>query len=262
MIAIDKLISHRASLYGFGRVARALRTMAAARLHQAHQAQIVADLQVQTLFQIIARLGGIDAPCPSLPPFVIVVGPEHGFTGNMSARLLDEAAGMQPGDFLLVGAALVREARIRRFEAGTLSLAAHIKAARITADQVNAEISTRADSRPVGILAADPMTLQLTYQRLFPVQIKPLDHKIAPLIHLPARDLIPALTMRYRRAIVDRAIIGAIAAENRARRQRLDNALDGVDERLDQLDRELARARQDAITVELGDLIGGIISAA
>jgi F0F1-type ATP synthase gamma subunit len=264
----DKLSAHRASLSAFGRVARALRVLAVSRRHQAMEALGIAQAHCQALETVVARLGGTapGADLPDLlPPIQIVLGPEHGFTGAMASALLDHVvarrvADRRADDLVLIGARLTREARMRGMSFTALPLPVHLA----DGPALAAQLATRcqeAVGRSVELVVMDPAVLIVRSSQLSPVIVAPDLRTCAPLHHLKTDELIRQLTDALLRARLNTHILEAIAAENTARQTRLQRALDGVDDRIAALDRDLRAAHSEAVTVELGDLIGGILAS-
>jgi F0F1-type ATP synthase gamma subunit len=264
----EKLSAHRASLAAFGRVARALRVLAVSRRHQAMEALGIAHGHCQALETVLARLGGTDrgGDIPELRPALqIVLGPEHGFTGGMASALLDHVAARPAGDrktsnLILIGARLTREARIRGMSFTALSLPVHLADGPALAVQL-ATLSQESGGRPVELIVMDPVAHIVRSSPLSPVIVAADLRTCAPLHHLNTDELIRQLTDALLRARLNTHILEAIAAENTARQTRLQRALDGVDDRIGALDRDLRAAHSEAVTVELGDLIGGILAA-
>ena len=266
MIPLERLVTHRASLAGFGRVARALRALAVSRLHQAQSARQVARNRVDCLERMIGRLGGYAGRSPGGAPVLIAIGPEHGFTGSLAARVLDEVqlvqAEMSIAGFIHVGNGLAREARLRGIKSEPIALANHVAGLSVCAGQLFDRLAQYPPGHEIWILGASGNDGHIATSRLQPLSIDPLYSCYPPLIHGDPGMAIRSLIGLLEKSMVDLCLTEGLVAENLARQRRLDSALDGVDERLGELDRQLAGARQDAITIELGDLIGGMIAAA
>ena len=71
-------------------------------------------------------------------------------------------------------------------------------------------------------------------------------------------DVLVDLTPKYVRAQIYQSILEAFASEHSARMVAMQNATDNANELISQLTLDLNKARQETITAELLDLIGGI----
>jgi F0F1-type ATP synthase gamma subunit len=260
MIRADRLAAHKVSLMAFGHVARALRALA---VHRAQQATArVSEVQdAYTRLERMAARFGIPAAPQGSRPLVFVLGPEHGFTGALASRLLDAVETMASAEVIIIGTRLGREAAIRGLAADIIPLAVHIGAADQTGKRIAERLALEQANRPCLL-----MTLPHADQAPVLVPLRPLaieaDGRAEPIYQLERLVLVDALRQALERAQINLAVLTAIKSENIARHLRLQAALDGVDDRLAQLDRQLAQERQSALTTELGDLIGGILALA
>ena len=97
---------------------------------------------------------------------------------------------------------------------------------------------------------------------LIPVEISddeeqiPLDYIFEPDIEKLLNTLIP----RYIEMEIYHGVLEATASEHSARMESMQNATDNANELLDDLTLELNKARQQVITSELLDLVGGMIA--
>lgn len=79
-----------------------------------------------------------------------------------------------------------------------------------------------------------------------------------PMTSPSAAQLLPRLIREQVYIDVFQAFIESFAAENAARLASMKNATDNIDELLDELQARYRRERQDAITTELMELLGGV----
>lgn len=99
-------------------------------------------------------------------------------------------------------------------------------------------------------------------KKLIPVEISedeeqiPLDYIFEPDIEKLLNTLIP----RYIEMEIYHGVLEATASEHSARMVAMQNATDNANELLDDLTLELNKARQQVITSELLDLVGGMIA--
>ena len=259
MMRADRLAAHKASMIAFEHVARALRALAVYRAQQANS-RVTDCLDAHARLVRMAARFGLPAVRPSATrPLIFVLGPEHGFTGALAGRLLDAAKDFGAADFILIGTRLGREAAIRGLAADVIALAVHIGAATQTSKLIAERLAREPDDRPCLLISLPHADQEPMHTQLRPLTIAG-SGGTEPITQLPRPVLINALRQAIERALIDLAVMNAIKSENTARHLRLQAALDGVDDRLAQLDRQLAQERQSALTTELGDLIGGILA--
>ena len=118
--------------------------------------------------------------------------------------------------------------------------------------------------------------VQLVYNKFINVQIQePTSQKILPLdpdIQLEANELIGyiyepspgdvlnALAPRYLEVLIYQAILESLASEQAARMVAMRNATDNANNMLDDLTLQINKVRQESITGELLDIIGGVVA--
>jgi F-type H+-transporting ATPase subunit gamma len=69
--------------------------------------------------------------------------------------------------------------------------------------------------------------------------------------------ILDALLPRYIEARIYAALLNAAASEHAARQRAMKSATDNADELITRLTRVMNRARQDAITTEIMEIVGG-----
>lgn len=79
-----------------------------------------------------------------------------------------------------------------------------------------------------------------------------------PDFSIPVHELLPLLVKEQVYIDLFRALTQSFAAENAARLASMQSAADNIEERLNELEGQYRRARQDVITSELMDLMGGV----
>jgi len=118
--------------------------------------------------------------------------------------------------------------------------------------------------------------VQLVYNKFINVQIQePTVQRILPLdpdIQLEANELIgyiyepspgevlDALAPRYLEVLIYQAILESLASEQAARMVAMRNATDNANNMLDDLTLQINKVRQESITGELLDIIGGVVA--
>ncbi len=105
-------------------------------------------------------------------------------------------------------------------------------------------------------------------QKPIQLQLLPLDPDVSEAEGLPAhldyiyepspQEVLSALAPRYVETLVYHSILEAQASEHSARMIAMRNATDNANELIDELTLDLNKARQEAITGELLDIVGGV----
>lgn len=117
---------------------------------------------------------------------------------------------------------------------------------------VHHQVLGAARSEPVvrQLLPLDPAWLQRLWER-------PWDSRSRPLLVGDASELFKAIVREIITVSLHRAAIESLASENAARLAAMHSAERNLEERLDDLNREYRRERQNAITSELLDVVAG-----
>jgi len=118
--------------------------------------------------------------------------------------------------------------------------------------------------------------VQLVYNKFINVQIQqPVAQKILPLdpdIQLEAKEqigyiyepspgeVLSALAPRYLEVLIYQSILESLASEQAARMVAMKNATDNANNMLDDLTLQINKLRQESITGELLDIIGGVVA--
>jgi len=107
--------------------------------------------------------------------------------------------------------------------------------------------------------------VQLVYNKFINVQIQqPVAQKILPLdpdIQLEAKEQIGyILAPRYLEVLIYQSILESLASEQAARMVAMKNATDNANNMLDDLTLQINKLRQESITGELLDIIGGVVA--
>jgi len=105
------------------------------------------------------------------------------------------------------------------------------------------------------------ITFAPTRFQLLPVQIKqekwPNEEYCPPLFDLPVREMIHLLLPNYLAAVFYDRLLDSELSEQASRRTAMDNANDNADRLLDKLTIEYNKARQNAITQEITEVVSG-----
>jgi F-type H+-transporting ATPase subunit gamma len=212
----------------------------------------------------------VPAECARLG--LVVVCSEHGFCGGFNDKLLDaaeQAIAESGSDVRLVvvgNRGAQRAAERGRRPDFTLQMATHSGGVTAVVHRVAREFyrmfcagelgrlevvySGYTDGRQTGVersllLPLDPLVLE----RNLP--------SIPPLVNLDAGDLFEELAGEYFFAALEKAVMESFASENAARFRTMEAAHENIDKKFDELNRLARRLRQEAVTTEILDLIGG-----
>ena len=74
---------------------------------------------------------------------------------------------------------------------------------------------------------------------------------------IPDDEALRYIVPKYLTSLIHGALIEAVASENGARMQAMDNATNNAEEMIDKLTLQYNRARQGSITQELTEIIAG-----
>ena len=96
-------------------------------------------------------------------------------------------------------------------------------------------------------------------QTVLPISNEEEESSISDYIYEPSDyEVLIELTPKYVRSQIYQSILEAFASEHSARMVAMQNATDNAGELIGELTLDLNKARQETITAELLDLIGGI----
>jgi len=204
-------------------------------------------------------------------PGLVVFCSEHGFCGSFNEPLVNaanEARRSEPNlRLIFVGA---RGAQ-RASECGlgselTLPMATHSGGVTAAARRVAAELYRRFVARELTsidvIFTRQTTGARISHERvkLLPFQAPEIDKKptgAPPLVNLKPRRLLEELGAEYMFAMLEATAMESFASENAARFRTMEAAHEHIQSKTTDLDRIARRVRQDAVTTEILDLIGG-----
>ena len=276
------------SVANTAKVTSAMQLIAASKMRRAQQmvsdGRAYAEKMEEVLQHLVARSGGADdaPPVPLLASrpvgrtLLLLVTPDRGLAGGLVANI-NRAAGraMQeegvPVDVVAVGRKgerfVVRAGQELKatFSVGDRpSLDDTLAISRMLIDEF---ISTEYDK----VLLAYSLFVNTTVQQPVVKTLLPVEpaeesetggdsdgyHETDYIFEPDAIRVLDALTPRYVETQVYHAILEAIASEHSARMVAMRNATDNANELIDDLTLDLNKARQESITSELLDMIGG-----
>ncbi|WP_435538980.1 F0F1 ATP synthase subunit gamma [Azospirillum sp. ST 5-10] len=269
---LNEVEARRASMEELGGVVDAMRALAAVRLQQATAAlggtRAYAGVVGDALARALAALAE-GAPPPGnghrTARGLVLFGAEHGFVGAFNDPLAERVAADGAPDVLLAAgsraAAALEERGLRVDHAFAMATqpAGVTAVARRLADRLY-DLTAAGTVRRVDLLYRRRPDGAVYRQPLFPVDPARLGPSpgAPPLLGLPAAALVERLADEYVFAQLAHAAVESFASENAARLSVMLSASQNVAERLDAMTRLERRLRQEAITAELLELVGGV----
>jgi len=208
---------------------------------------------------------------PESPPRrgIVLFTSEHGFVAGFNERLIEAVElDLASSDTLLIvgsrGAAFAAERGHRPAWTSPMAtgLASVSQTVRHLEEELYPQIARGEITRAEVVFGryARGSAARIERRRLFPLEVAPSSHSgrgLAPLHDLPAAELLERLTAEYVLAQLTEAAIEALAAENGARFATMESASDNITHKLEGLQLEASRARQEEVTTELLDLVVG-----
>lgn len=188
-----------------------------------------------------------------------LIGTEHGFVGNLNARLIREAVRPESGRIFVVGrraASAAAEAGLKI--EGILPMTSHMRAIpllarqiaqRISADEVRVAFCRHRPER--GVSVVERQVVPVFQPKEKPRNLNP------PLHHLPPIELLRAFAGEYLMAEIARALTEAFVGENATRLRVLTAADRNIGDKIDALRQTARQLRQETITAELLDIVIG-----
>lgn len=215
---------------------------------------------------------GTDADAGSAAsPGLVVFCSEHGFCGAFNEALINavaEASKSEPNlRVIFVG---TRGAQ-RASERGLLStlilpMATHSGGVTATARRVAAELyrmfisQTLTSVEAIFTREAAGQYAELVRLKLLPLEASTVEKnqtRLTPIVNMKPRRLFDELAEEYMFAILESAAMESFASENGARFRTMEAAHENISNKATELNRTMSRMRQEAVTTEILDLIGG-----
>jgi F-type H+-transporting ATPase subunit gamma len=266
------------SLHQLLEIVSAIRAMAANQMQQSER-----SLDAIRRYTAIVRSALADAAVllpsdhyradePRLPrPALVVFCAEHGFCGAFNEPMISMAAEAIEGDSSLqvvfVGVRGTQRAAERDIRPQlTISMASHSGGVTATARRIASWTSEMLARRSV-------TSIDLVFTRygagqrgsaqrisLLPLDtsvIKAAKTPVPPLTNVSPRQLFDELAAEYVFALLEEAAMESFASENAARFRIMEAARDNIQRKTTDLDGFARRMRQDAVTAEILEIIGG-----
>lgn len=269
-----ELERHIGSIGELRNIIGAMRSLAGIRVQEAQRALPAVRRYGQTVAEAVAAAlslvaepppkGGAQGSCG-----LVLFLAEHGFVGGFDERILAAAeAALASADVLFVlgsrGAARLAESG--RTADWSYPIATRTEGLGEAVRQLTGELYRRIASgelHRVAVMFARHRqggAEAIETRQLLPVQprspARP-QSRMPPLHNLRPQALLEELIADHVFALLVEAAVESLASENAARFAAMEAAHDNISKRLDRLRQEARAARQDEITTELLELIGG-----
>lgn len=259
------------SLNDLQNIIHAIRGIAATRVQEAQKALSGVRNYVDIVENAIGEAASLTKHISDLPvqdqftirSALIVIGSEQGFVGSYNETLLEEARATlgKTQKLGIVGQRAVATAQ----ESGMtidwhFPMAAYVPNVATVARRISQQIS--AVDHAVILYAHYEQAGRYTIQKrtvlpLDPALLVGVERQSHPLHNLSPIQLLQSLATEYLFAELTRAITEALASENGARLSIMQGADKNIGDKLDGLTREERIVRQEAVTVELLDILTG-----
>jgi F-type H+-transporting ATPase subunit gamma len=202
---------------------------------------------------------------------LVVFCSEHGFCGAFNEPLITAAAEASKSTPNLQLIFVGNRGAQRSSERGlrptlTLPMATHSGGVTATARRVAAELyrmfiaQTLTSVEAIYTREENGQRANLVRLKLLPLEtpaIEELQPRMPPLVNMDPRRLFDELAAEYMFAVLEAAAMESFASENAARFRTMEAAHENIANKSKELGRTMHRMRQEAVTTEVLDLIGG-----
>jgi F-type H+-transporting ATPase subunit gamma len=278
MARAQEIATRIGSLKELLEIVAAIRAMAAVQLQQSQRSlgavRDYIDIIRHALTDAADLLthGGDGSGIPIEPrPGLVAFCSEHGFCGAFNEPLIRAAAEMSRSEANLHLIFVGTRGAQRSAEHGlrpelTLPMATHSGGVTAAARRVAAELYRRFLEQTltsVDVIFVREVTghhATLEKLRLLPLAAPTVEKKrseIPPIVNMKPRRLFDELAAEYMFAMLEAAAMESFASENAARFRTMEAAHENIENRSSELNRMAHRIRQEAVTTEILDLIGG-----
>jgi F-type H+-transporting ATPase subunit gamma len=204
-------------------------------------------------------------------PGLVVFCSEHGFCGAFNEPLISaaaEASRSEPNlQLIFVGTRGAQRAPERELRPGlTFPMATHSGGVTAVARRVAAELYRMFIAQTltsVEVIFTGEVSGQhaaLHRLKLLPLEALAVEEnrtEMPPIVNMNPRLLLDQLATEYMFAMVEAAAMESFASENTARFRTMEAAHENISNKTTELNRLVRRMRQEAVTTEILDLIGG-----
>jgi F-type H+-transporting ATPase subunit gamma len=259
-------------------IVAALRAIAAVQMQQSQRSLDAIRDYAQIIRRALAEAATLipeDGSSPAVGgaerPGLVVFCSEHGFCGAFNEPLISaaaEALKSAPNLRLIFvgnrGAQRSSERGLR--PALALPMATHSGGVTATARRVAAELyrmfiaQTLTSVEAIYTREETGRRANLVRLKLLPLEAPAIEEgqtRMPSLVNMDPRRLFDELAAEYMFAMLEAAAMESFASENAARFRTMEAAHENIDNKARELGRTMRRMRQEAVTTEILDLIGG-----
>jgi F-type H+-transporting ATPase subunit gamma len=284
-----RLVRRRiSSVQSIAKITRAQELIAASRIVRAQQQMRAAEPYARELTRaveaVISRSTNINHPFTQEPEnpsraAVLILTSDQGFAGAYNSNVLRESArlrqalrdrGIEPVLYVAgrkgIGWHRFRELELADSWSGFSTAPKYRDAQLITTvllEAFNADEGGVDEIHLVGTEFVSMLTQRPSVRRILPLQVEETEeeHPAGPLplyeFEPSPPEVLDALMPQYVAARIYYAMLEAAAAELASRRRAMKAATDNAGDLIEQLTREANNARQDEITQEISEIVGG-----
>lgn len=259
-------------------IVAALRAIAAVQMQQSQRSldaiRDYADIVRRALAEaatLVPEDGSGSAGGGVQRPGLVVFCSEHGFCGAFNEPLITAAAEASKSapnlQLIFVGNRGAQRSSERGLRpALTLPMATHSGGVTATARRVAADLyrmfiaQTLTSVEAIYTREETGQRANLVRLKLLPLETPAIEEhqsRMSPLVNLDPRRLFDELAAEYMFAVLEAAAMESFASENAARFRTMEAAHENIANKSKELGRTMHRMRQEAVTTEVLDLIGG-----
>jgi F-type H+-transporting ATPase subunit gamma len=283
MARAQELFAQIASLGELREIVGAIRAMAASQMQQSQSSLAAVRNYIAIIRQALAEataVAGGEAPPLAMRldhrSCLVIFGAEHGFCGAFNDALITAADGLirelENPSVIFAGTRGAQRMAERELHAHSiLPMATHCSGVGKAARRVAAELYRLLMTQRLGRVEIIHMRLagggtETTIERktllpLEPIAVSEVRNRLPPLVNMKPDMLRDQLAFEYMFAMLEAAALESFASENAARFRTMEAANENIERKITQIDRLARRIRQEAITAEILELIGGAEAA-
>jgi F-type H+-transporting ATPase subunit gamma len=281
MEQLARLRARLATLSELGDIIVAMRALATAAVRESRQAlpaieayaRLIEDGVADVAAMLEASAEEAAEPANGERETICLIGSDHGFVGNLNSDLLDGVDIPRGSRLIVVGRRLQGVAEERELAVATaLPMTAHVSGVPLLARKIAECIGAATDVRLVSATRDLPDSIPSNQARVgiearqgvqvrqvLPIELPALGVRTSPppLHQLEIKELLTELAGEYLLLEISRALVEALAEENRVRLGVMTAAVRNISDKLDNLRQTERTLRQETITTELLDVVVG-----
>jgi len=278
MARAQEIATQIGSLEELLEIVAALRAIAAVQMQQSQRSldaireySGIISRSLAEAASLVPEDGASSITGAAVRPGLVIFCSEHGFCGAFNQPLI-KAAGdairSEPNLYLIfVGTRGAQRASEFGLEpAMTMPMATHSGGVTATARRVAAELyrmftaQTLTKLEAIFTRDAAGQRANLVRSKLLPLEAPAFEEHptgLSPVLNMEPHQLLDDLAAEYMFAVLEAAAMESFASENAARFRTMEAAHENIDNKTRELNRLVRRMRQEAVTTEILDLIGG-----